>query len=259
MSADDYAAVSTERLLEMFAEAAKGTALGRSLLSISNAARFSVPLQAVGKTSERMQSAAVIRAVGAALRAREAISEVRRLFEDDDPDVRMCAASQFRDIEPERASAAISGLYAKLPTREALALRRRARQAPPRRPSLKEMSDDALVARFEDAAARQSASQFLDCLDDPKDMATHNRVVGEVTGILRELKSRGLLGRLLPSLASPDFTVRHRAAQGCLRIAEEKAVAALDSVVASGSFNERLAARDTLEHWRNGKRLVDGL
>jgi HEAT repeat protein len=259
MSADDYAAMSTERLLEMFAEAAKGTALGRSLLSISNTVRSSVPLEAVGKTSERMQSAAVIRAVGAALRAREAISEVRPFFEADDPDVRMCAASQFRDIEPERASAAICGLYAKLPTHEVLALRRRAREAPPRQPSLQEMSEDALVARFEDAAARQSASQFLDCLDDPKDMAAHNRVVGEVTDILRELKARGLLGRLLPSLDSPDFTIRRRAAQGCLRIAEEKAVAALETIAASGSFNERLAARDTLEHWRKGKCLVDGL
>jgi hypothetical protein len=57
--------MSAERLRAMFAEAAGGTALGRSLLIILNTVRSSAPSETVGRTSEGMQSAAVIRAVGA--------------------------------------------------------------------------------------------------------------------------------------------------------------------------------------------------
>ena len=119
------------------------------------------------------------------------------------------------------------------------------------------MTNDALIARFEDAATRQSATQFLDCIDEPKDMETNNRLVCEVTDIIKELKSRGLLVLLLPYLSSPDMTVRHRAAQGCLRIAERQAVAALEEVAAKGTFDQRIRARDTLDHWRRGKCLID--
>ena len=90
-------------------------------------------------------------------------------------------------------------------------------------------------------------------------MATHNRIAGELVDVMQELKSRGALAKLLPLLSSDNMGVRRRAAQGCMRLAEDKAVAALESVVASGSFDDRLAAGDVLENWHKGKCLVDGL
>ncbi len=118
-----------------------------------------------------------------------------------------------------------------------LALVRRARQPPSSRPTLKE-------SRFEDAATRRGATRFLDYVENPREMNAHNRLVGEVTDILREIKSRSLLERLLPYLSSPDLSVRHRAAQGCLRIAEQQAVTALEAVAAEGTFAQGIRARD---------------
>ena len=248
MSADDYAAMSTERLLELFVETAKRTG-----------SLFCGSPEKLERSPERLDGVATIHALGAAIAVRKPIAEVRRLFEDDDRDVRAFAAGHFLGIDPEWAGATMSGLFAGLPTREVLALCRRALQAPPSRPMLKEMPDAALVARFEDAATRQYATQFLDRVGDPEDMAAYNRIAREVVHVIQELKSRGALAKLCPLLTNPNMTVRSRAAQACLRIAGDKAVAALESVVASGSFDERLAARDTLDDWHKGKCLVDGL
>jgi hypothetical protein len=259
MSADNYAAMTTERLLALFVDAAKKTQAGSGLFGLLDDVAASVPPEKARPIAASPEATAAVQALGAALRARKPIAQIRGLFEDQNRDVRACAAGQFGTIDPEWAAATWSGLFANLPTREVLALTRRARQAPPDRPTLKEMSDDALATRFEDAATRQYATQFLDCEDDPEDMATHNRIAGEVVDVMQEMKSRRALAKLLPLLANPNMTVRRRAAQGCLRLAEERAVAALDSVVASGSFDDRLAAGDTLDNWRKGKCLVDGL
>jgi hypothetical protein len=99
-------------------------------------------------------------------------------------------------VSPELAHAAKKGMLAGRPTLEALAAQRHARQPPTARPTLKEMSDDEVVARFEDAAKRQSAADhYLDWVENPKEMDTHNRLIDEVKDVLRELKSRNLLGR----------------------------------------------------------------
>jgi hypothetical protein len=55
------------------------------------------------------------------------------------------------------------------------------------------------------------------------------------------------------------MTVRWRAAQVCLRSNEKEAIAALESVVANGRFDEALPARETLDGWRAGRCLIDGL
>jgi hypothetical protein len=259
MSADTYAAMSTQRLLALFVEAAKRTGAGRGLFGLLDDIASSAAPETAQPISKSPEAIAAVQALGAALRARKPTEQIRRFFEDDDRDVRACAAGQFGSIDPEWAAATWSGLFANLPTREVLALTARARQAPPDRPTLQEMADDALVARFEDAATRESATQFLDSVDSQEDLATSNRISDELVDVMREVKSRGALPKLLPLLASANMAVRRRAAQGCLRIAQDKAVAALESVVASGSFDDRLAAGDTLEHWRNGKCLVDGL
>ncbi len=259
MSADDYTTMNTERLIELFVEAAKRTVAGRKLFGLLDDIASSVPPEAAQKISPAPGSAAEIQALGAALRARKPIPEIRRLFDNDDRDVRTCAAGQFGSIDPEWAAATWNGLFAGLSTRDVLALSRRARQAPARRPTLKEMSDDALVARFEDAATREHATQFLDCIDDPKDMAVRNSIRSEVWDIMRELKARDALGRLLPLLASPNMTVRREAATACLRVAEQKAIAVLEVVAAQGKLDDQIPAQDALEGWRKKGRAVYGV
>ena len=122
------------------------------------------------------------------------------------------------------------------------------------------MSDDEVVARFEDAVERKSAAErYLDWVEDAKEMDTRNRLTEEFKDVLREVKARNLLGRLLTLLDSPDCTVRRLAAHGCLRIAEPEAVAAFESVAKSGSLFERIDAKEALDNWRKGKCLIDAL
>jgi HEAT repeat protein len=217
------------------------------------------PSEKLRQTPERGALVSRIHALGVALSARKAIAQIRKLFEDDDVDVRAWAGGQFVGIDPEWATAAISSAYKKLPTGDVLALRDRARQEPPSRPSLAEMSDEALLGRFEDAAERLDATRFLDTVGDPNDLETKNRLIGEGADVLREVKSRGLLERLLPLLTHANPTVRFRAAQGCLRIAESRAVAALEEIAAKRNFEDSIHASGTLSNWRKGKCLVERL
>jgi HEAT repeat protein len=250
MSGEDYAAMSNEQLMERFASAAKRFGGGRGLQEIYDRVRASAhpkgPFPKPGPSDDTTQ----FQAAGAELRARRATAEMRRLLEEDDPDVRSCAAMQFGTFVPELASAAMDAVLARLSTREVLAMRRSARQEPPALPSLNEMSVKALVERFEDDATREYATQFLDCLGNPNDMETRNRIVGEILHIIRELKSRNALDRLLPLLRNTNITVRREAATACLRIAEGQAVAALEEVVKTGRFDDRFAASEALTHWQ---------
>lgn len=179
--------------------------------------------------SVRKQALMAMLSAGETLRARRDFDDDD---DDDDPDVRMWAARQFGDIDPEAAAAAIHSIFALLPTQDVLDLRQWARDPPPSRPTLREMADDALLARFEDAAERENATQFLDPLDNREDQEAKDRLADEMLDILRELKARGLLGGLEPLLESANLTVRFRAAQGCLRLDEKRAVTALESVIA---------------------------
>jgi HEAT repeat protein len=259
MSAGDYAAMSVVRLTELFVDAAKRTAAGRKLFGLLDDIAASTPPEKAQKIVAVPGSAAEIQALGAALRARKPIPEIRQLFESEDRDVRACAAGQFGSIDPEWADATWKGLFAGVPTQEALALSRRARRAPPRRPALKDMSDEALVARFEDATMREYATQMLDCVDDPRDMATRNRIVGEVWDIMRELKARDALGRLLPLLASANMTVRREAATACLRVDEPNAIAVLEEIAAKGKLDDTVPAQDALDGWRKNGVAVYGI
>ena len=260
MSVDDYAAMTVERLIELFVETARRFGGGRRLFNMMNDMRAAQPPPGTPqRTPEQVKAVAEVQALGAALRKRISLPQARRLMEDDDPDVRVCAAGQFCSMDMEWAMATSNALAAGLPTRDVLAARASARQPPPPRPTLQEMSDDALIARFEDAAKRLGATRFLDCIDEPADQEAKNRLIDEGRCILREIKSRGLLERLLPLLSSPNDTVRFRAAQGCLRIAEPQAVAALEAIAAKKNFDNSVSASNTLDNWRKGKTLVDGL
>jgi hypothetical protein len=256
MSANGYAAMSTKRLLQLFVEAAKSTP---TIYAEWRTALASGVSDKVKPSPERNARVATIKALGAALVARKPLQEVRPLFEDDDPNVRAWAAGQFIDIDPLWSYAALAGLRAGHSTQGVLDLMERAIEEPPSQPTLKEMPDDALVARFEDAATREYATRFLDCDEDQNDIDTRNRILGEVWDIMRELKARGLLGRLLPLLDSANVTVRREAATACLRVAEEKAVAVLEDIGANEGVDDKYTARDALIHWRKNGMVVYGV
>ncbi len=160
--------------------------------------------------------------------------------------MRSWASAQFASIDPEGSDAAFRGLIQGVSARDALALMRRARQLPPTKPTLEDMTVDELAARFEDAAEREYGTHFLDCIGESQDMALGNCICAEIWDIMRELKARGALSRLLPLLASPNMTVRREAATACLRIAEPQSVAAL-------------AAREALDGWRKNGSVVYGI
>ena len=121
------------------------------------------------------------------------------------------------------------------------------------------MSDDQLIARFKDAAERESGTHFLDYLDNPADKGLQNEIVVEVWDIMRQLKARGLLARLLPLLASDDLTVRREAATACLRVAAPQAEAALESVTRDGTYPDSFLAREALANWRDKGQIVYGV
>jgi hypothetical protein len=269
MSAEDYVALPTDRLLELFADAAKRFGLGSGKLA--SLRRMRDPLapkpaqnpneQKPAQNPEEQKSAAAqLWATSAVLNARRPIAQVERMMEDDDPDIRATTAAFLGDLSPELAAAATEGYLVELPTRAVLALQRRARRAPPERPTLEEMSDDELVARFEDAALRESGAGFLDYLENPADKDVQNRIVGEVWDIMRQLKARGLLARLLPLFASDNLTVRREAATACLRTAEAQAIGVLEDVARNrrGS-REGFEAGLALARWRKEGTIVYGV
>jgi hypothetical protein len=256
MIASDYTAMSTQRLLQLFGEAAKSTP---TVYAEWETAFTTGVSDAVKPSPERNARVATLKAVAAALAARKPLPNLRQFFEDDDINVRAWAAGQFMKVEPEWAYAAMEGVMCGLPTREVLDLIRRASEEPPAEPALKDMTDDALVARFEDAATREYATRFLDVVDDADDIDTSNRILEEVWDIMRALKARDRLDRLAPLLDSPNPTVRREAAIGCLRVDEPRAVQVLKALGATGRDDDKYPARRALAAWRKKGVVVYGV
>jgi hypothetical protein len=250
MNPDEYAATSTQRLLELFSEAAKRGVFPSELLRIFDDIKAGRPTEKPKPITERAPAAVEMRTVAEALQPRLSTADARRLFEDDDPCVRVCAGIYFSHFDPEMASAATTGAYERLPTREVIALRRCALEEPPLHPTLGEMSVDALVARFEDAATREYATRFLESVLESQDMTVPNRISNEIWELTKALQRRDAIGRLLPLLESANITVRRRAATACLPVAAQKSVAALKEVAANGSYEDSVPAKDTLDNWR---------
>ena len=254
MSPEEYAAMPVDRLLRLFAETARRSGVGRVFQRAGGAAPVDLAMPTAQQTKVGLTENV---AIAAALRVNAKRREIEPLFDSDDPDIRMCAAASLSDFAPALAEAARHGVIANRSTRDALALARRARTPPPPRPTLQEMSDEALLERFQDAAERQTACRFTNWLEDDKDQARRNEIIAELTYILREFKRRDMLARLLPFLDSGDPTARFRAAQGCLRIASEKAVATLERLEADADLDMRATAGWTLSRWRAGECGVD--
>jgi len=200
-----------------------------------------------------------LHAVARELCARRPVAEVQALYENENAGVRTFASTLLAAVDPKLAEAAFRGLAFDTPARQVVALVRRARVPPPEKPSLAEMTLDALFERFIDAATRLYATRFLDCVTKRADLELRNRIVDEEGDILRELKARGALDRLLPLLDEPNPAVRPQAAIACLAIATDKAIAILEAATRSYDSMERGDAIHYLHLWRAGKTVVSGV
>jgi len=256
MTVNSYEALSTSRLLEMFVDWAKSMPTAYS--EWERALRLG-PSDRVRRSPARDAKSAEVRPLAAAIVARKPVVEVRRLFEDDNLDVRAWATGALVAVDPEWARASLSGLIAGLTTRQVLAQRALARQKPPFGPPIESLSDDELVTRFAELGEGEEATGFLDCIGNPKDMDIRNEIVGQTVEAMRALKARGLLERLLPLLDSDKVAVRYEAALACMRIATDKATAVLEEIVAAQNPDYLGGAQEALDRWRKNQRVVYGM
>jgi Domain of unknown function (DUF2019) len=205
------------------------------------------------KTAERVEMNEELRAIEAELRARKPIEALRPLFDHENVDVRFNAAWSFLQVDPIWATATISALGKGLATKDVIALGARAKKRPPARPTVKEMSTEQLVARFEDAGIREYATQFLGGQFEPYDVKLRNRIVDEIRGIVDELKSRGALASILPLLDHTNITVRNSAAIYCLDVAPERALPTLEAISAGRDRTEAISAWWALDRRRKAQ------
>jgi Domain of unknown function (DUF2019) len=243
MSSPDYSQLTTSDLLQRFGDAAK-----RAGWIFTKDRKKLQPTPQRGMLVQQMQ------ALGAELRKRKPIEQIRELFVDKDPDVRSWAGAQFGSVDPEWAGATLAGLFHKLTTHEVLAWRRRILQRPSQKPDLQKMSTTQLVERFVDACERcYGTTRFLtDEESGGVEMTAHNKVRSEVKAIARELHRRSELQALVPLFDHPIITVRQEAAGYSLPVATDQAITTLEAVEATKDDPEFGSASFTLDRWRDG-------
>jgi hypothetical protein len=247
MSATDYSRMSTEELVRRFIDGALALSgfLHERLMK-----RDSQEMKIRSKEEQSTEEEVI--AVAAELRRRKPMAELSQLFDHPRNEVRRWAGGQFSSVDPERASAAMSGSFEDLTATAVLALKKRAVQLPPPEPKLQEMSLDQLVARFEDAGIRRWATRFLADKSGGPEIENYNRITRESGTILRELKARDAVRALLPLLEHKNVAVRLLAATDCLPIAAERATAVLEAIAAGWDRDEAISARTVLDRWRRG-------
>ena len=246
----------TAKLIDMFAEAARDIP---TIFPELPEAYFSGPSQKVRPSPRRSAKIDKLKSIAASIVARRPVEEARQLMDDDNPNIRAWATGMLAGVDAEWAGASQSGLFARLKTRDVLAQRALAREKPPFGPPLDALSDDDLVARFEDLSLREEATQFLDCVGHPTDIDMRNEIIGQTLDAMRALKARGLLELLLPLLDSDKVAVRYEAALACMRITTDQATAALNAIVALRDPEYSALAQDALNHWRDNNRVVYGM
>jgi hypothetical protein len=205
-------------------------------------------------TPERQAMDQELRAIAAELCARKPIEKIRPLFDHESVDVRFYAAMRFLPVDPDWAIAAISAHTADLSTKDVIGLCARAKKRPPARPTVKEMSTDQLVARFEDAGIRRYATQFLGGEFEPFDVELNNRIAKETGEIVDELRARDALGRLLLLLDHSNISVRRTAATYAIAVAPDRTLPVLESISASRDSIEAPRASATLDRWNDSKK-----
>ena len=250
MNTVDYTRLSTDALVQQFVHTAKqaGTVYGLDRRAL---------VQSIVALGSRQSDARIaeMQALGAELRRRRPVAQLRQLFEHEDPDVRGWAGSQFLSVDYDWASAAMTGLSYGLGTREVLAWRDRILRGPPSRPALKEVSVAQLVDRFIDACERcYGSTRFLtDEQGGGADRRAYNKGSGEPYAVGKELRARGELAALLPLLDHPLVSVREKASLCCLNIATAKAVATLEAIRGVDARHEAAEGSIMLSLWRMGK------
>jgi len=244
MSAQDYARMTTDELLQSFVKTAKRAG-----------SVFGPDKERLRQTAARKKLVATMQALGAELRARAPIDKLRDLFDDEDPDVRGWAGPQFLGTDPDWASAAITGLFHHLSAQEVLAWRERILRGAPKRPTLKEMTVVQLLQRFVDACERcYGSTRFLtDAQGGGPNRKAYNKVAGGPYAVAKELNARGELAALAPLLDHSLVTVRQKAARYCLPIATDKATAVLQAINTKNASQESFEAWWTLHEWQRGK------
>jgi HEAT repeat protein len=239
MNGKSYDSMSVDDLIDEYVRLA--TSLG---------SLWSRQFKPAEKTPERVEMSGAVGAIGAELRARKPIEKLRPLFDHENVDVRFHAAWSFPQVDPDWAIATISALGTDLSTKDVIALCARAKKRPPARPTVKEMSTDQLAARFEDAATREYATQFLGGQFEPYDVKLRNRIIDEIRGVAGELKLRDALPSLLPLLDHANVTVRNSAAIYCLDVAPERALPVLEAISAGRDKIEAVSASWAIDRWR---------
>ncbi|MGO8798262.1 MAG: DUF2019 domain-containing protein [Roseiarcus sp.] len=242
MSANTYSRMSADALIEEFVRVGQLTPTVWTVAPIL-----------LERTPERLAGLKEIQAIGAELRLRKPIEKLRPLYDHENNDVRAFAAFQFMSIDEDWALATLSAINERLSTQEVMALCARAKRRPPSRPSLKEMSTERLARRFEDAGVRKYATRFLGKGFEPCDVKLGNRIVGEMSEIARELKSRDALNALASLMEHPNIAVRCAAAIRCLAVAPEQAIPVLEAIKA-GRDVEQDSASWALYRRREGQK-----
>lgn len=204
----DYSVLSTDELIQKFVENAKAAGCVYGLLSLPNE-KWGQALQRLQNTSNEAK-VRDMQSLGAELRKRKPIAELRTLFDDRDADVRGWAGAQFLSIDPEWAAATMTGLAQNLSTQEVLGWRDRVLKDPPTRPTVGEMMVSQLVARFIENCGRcYGSTRFISEEEGGwPTMRAYNKISGEVCAVADELNRRGQLGALVPLLDHPLVTVR---------------------------------------------------
>jgi hypothetical protein len=246
MNQVDYARIGTDDLIERFIDTANH--VGCPIIPF----QLKVPYP----SSEFTQGKDQIHAIAAELRTRNPTAEVRaRILAHESRDVRGWASGQFLSSDPTWAYAAFCSVLYNVSTQEVVAWRDRILNGPPAQPVVQEMTVAQLVQRFIDACGCcYGTTRFL--LDEEgggDSMEAHNLAAGEIHDVAKEMNSRGKLDAFLPLLNHPLMMVRLKAAMYCLKIAPDRASAALEAVDASGERDEAVEAAVILALWRKGK------
>jgi hypothetical protein len=113
-----------------------------------------------------------------------------------------------------------------------------------------DLSTDALVAKYRDAASAHGAARLT-----PKEVRAANREADTIAAIYRELRRREARSALLALLNDPDAGVRGWAGAHALDFAPSEGEPVLEALAAENDepLGPGFNARITLEVWRDGE------
>jgi len=178
------------------------------------------------------------------LRANLTQPQIEQLLCDDDPDVRLAAATTLGAKNGELRRSAIKSAMHGLSMAEVLSNRSRARSKTPARPRVDDLDADDLLARWFGACERKAlADRFLNWGTIVADRKVCDQRLREVVEAQEVLRARGLSERVAPFMDSRNSRARMSAALICVTRDERKAIATLESVRATGGLRERGEAR----------------